>query len=65
MQAEGAFPRLVELIRDKRDDDSGLHRQLLELLYEMSRMQKINRGDLGELYGTLLSLRFLIPRSGC
>lgn len=48
LKAEGVFPRLVELIRDKRDDDSGLHRLLLELLFEMARMQRMNRGDLCE-----------------
>ena len=48
MQVESAFPRLVELIRDKRDDDNNLHRVLLELLYEMSRMQKLSREDLSE-----------------
>ncbi|KAK4542410.1 hypothetical protein LTR36_006867 [Oleoguttula mirabilis] len=45
MQAENAFPRLVNLIRDKRDDDLGLHRLLLELLFEMSQIQKLSRGD--------------------
>jgi len=47
LQAEAAFPRLVNLIRDRRDDDSGLHRLLLELLYEMSRIQQLGREDLG------------------
>lgn len=46
MQAENAFPRLVSLIRDKRDDDVGLHRLLLELLFEMSRIQKLSRDDI-------------------
>lgn len=46
LKAEGVFPRLVELIRDKRDDDNGLHRLLLELLVEMARVQRLNRGDL-------------------
>lgn len=46
MQAEGAFPRLVELIRAKRDEDVGIHRLLLELLFEMSRIQKLSRDDL-------------------
>ncbi|EME40230.1 hypothetical protein DOTSEDRAFT_74886 [Dothistroma septosporum NZE10] len=46
MQQEGAFPRLVELIRARRDDDVGLHRLLLELLFEMSRIQKLSRADL-------------------
>lgn len=48
MQAEGAFPRLVELVRAKRDDDIGLHRLLLELLFEMSRIQKLSRDELSE-----------------
>ena len=46
MKDEGAFPRLVELIRNRRDDDFGLHRLLLELLFEMSRIQKLTREDL-------------------
>jgi hypothetical protein len=46
MQAESAFPRLVELVRTKGDEDTGLHRLLLELLYEMSRIQKLEREDL-------------------
>ncbi|KAF2207208.1 hypothetical protein CERZMDRAFT_51625 [Cercospora zeae-maydis SCOH1-5] len=46
MQAEGTFQRLIELVRDKRDEDVGLHRLLLELLFEMSRIQKLSRADL-------------------
>lgn len=51
MQSEGAFTRLVDLIRDKRDDDNGLHKVLLELLFEMSRMQQLTRDDLSEYCG--------------
>ncbi|CAK4030726.1 related to Orc3p [Lecanosticta acicola] len=46
MTEEGAFSRLVELIRDRKDDDFGLHRLLLKLLFEMSRIQKLSRDDL-------------------
>ncbi|CZT18574.1 related to Orc3p [Ramularia collo-cygni] len=46
MQAESAFPRLVELVRARRDDEIGLHRLLLELLFEMSRIQKLSRDEL-------------------
>lgn len=46
LQALGAFPRLVDLIRLATDDDKGLHRTLLELLFEMSRVQKLERDDL-------------------
>ena len=48
MQSEGTFPRLIELIRDKRDDDNGLHKLLLELLFEMSRVQQLDRDILSE-----------------
>ena len=48
MQAEGAFPRLVHLIHAGKEDDIGLHRLLLELLFEMSRIQKLTRHDLSE-----------------
>ncbi|KAL9118609.1 MAG: hypothetical protein Q9187_004842 [Circinaria calcarea] len=46
MNEEGAFPRLLELIQGMKDGDIGLHRMLLELLYEMSRIQRIRTGDL-------------------
>ena len=47
MQAECAFPHLVNLIQGNKDDDTGLHRLLLELLYEMSRIQRLSWEDLG------------------
>jgi hypothetical protein len=46
MQNDGAFGRLLELIQNRHDDDMGLHRMLLELLYEMSRIQRIRGEDL-------------------
>ncbi|KAL8808428.1 MAG: hypothetical protein Q9223_003814, partial [Gallowayella weberi] len=46
MNEEGTFPRIVELIYEKKDDDDGLHRMLLELLYEMSRIQRLRIQDL-------------------
>ncbi|KAL8997067.1 MAG: hypothetical protein Q9169_003557 [Polycauliona sp. 2 TL-2023] len=46
MNQEGIFLRLVELIYEKKDDDAGLHRMLLELLYEMSRIQRLSLQDL-------------------
>ena len=49
MQGEGAFTRLVDLIGDRKDDDSGLHRMLLELLFEMARIQRLSREELGML----------------
>ena len=48
LNKEGAFPRLVDLIQaPKHDDEERLHRLLMELLYEMSRIQKISLNDLG------------------
>jgi hypothetical protein len=47
MNKEGCFPRLIELIKLGKRDDARLHRLLLELLYEMSRVQRILAEDLG------------------
>lgn len=48
MNKEGAFCRLVDLISDPRqqDEEAEVHRMLMELLYEMSRIQKITTEDL-------------------
>lgn len=54
MNEEGVFPRLLELISAKTDDDAGLHRMLLEVLYEMSRMQRLRMEDLGEHHRYIL-----------
>jgi len=48
MNEEGVFPRLLELITARMDDDAGLHMMLLEVLYEMSRMQRLRMEDLSE-----------------
>lgn len=49
MNNEGCFPRLLELIKKGRSQDATLHRLLLELLYEMSRMQRLSFEDLGQV----------------
>lgn len=41
MIEEGCFPRLVELINGRREDDRRLHRLLLELMYEMARIETL------------------------
>jgi Protein of unknown function (DUF2013) len=48
MNKEGAFCRLVDLISDpkQQDEEAEVHRSLMELLYEMSRIQKITTEDL-------------------
>ncbi|KAL8243880.1 hypothetical protein R6Q59_010138 [Mikania micrantha] len=44
---EGAFQRMVYLIKSPRPEgEEGLHRLLMELLYEMARIQKITNEDL-------------------
>lgn len=48
MNEEGVFPRLVELIHLRKEDNLGLHRMLLELLYEMSRIQRLRTEDLSK-----------------
>ncbi len=50
MNEEGAFPRLLELIRGRVDDEVGLYKVLLELFYEMSRIQRLRVEDLSEFY---------------
>lgn len=47
LNKEGAFPRLTELIASPAlRDELTLHRLLMQLLYEMSRIQKISNDDL-------------------
>lgn len=57
MQSEGVFPRLVELIRDSQNDDNGLHKLLLELLFEMSRVQRLERDDLSKFVRDCIQLQ--------
>ncbi|KAF4551568.1 Dip1-like protein [Elsinoe fawcettii] len=46
MQNEGLFPRLIELIKSGRYEDTLVHKLLLELLCEMTRIQVLSRDDL-------------------
>jgi hypothetical protein len=46
MQQEGVFPRLVELIGEWGGEDETLHRMLLDLMYESSRIQRLTWEDL-------------------
>lgn len=49
MNVEGAFTRLQELVlQEKEQANPGLHRTLLELIYEMCRIQRIRVEDLCE-----------------
>ena len=49
MNQEGVFTRLVELIQGRKDGETGFHRMLLEVLYEMSRIQRLRIDDLSTL----------------
>ncbi|KAI9894272.1 MAG: hypothetical protein M1814_004126 [Vezdaea aestivalis] len=60
MNNEGVFPRLVELIMSIREEDPGLHRMVLELLYEMSRIQRLSPDDLGLVTDGFISYLFQI-----
>ncbi|XWW99946.1 hypothetical protein V2A60_007960 [Cordyceps javanica] len=47
MLSEACFPRLVELIAARQDDeDARLHRFLLQLMYEMSRVERLRPEEL-------------------
>lgn len=55
MNKECVFPRLVDLIsKQTGDEQAGLHRLLMELLYEMSRVQKIKAEDLCMVFSNFL-----------
>ncbi|KAI0121638.1 hypothetical protein BJ170DRAFT_587936 [Xylariales sp. AK1849] len=43
---EGCFHRLLELINGCKEDDPSLHQLLLELMYEMSRIERLRPDDL-------------------
>ncbi|APA14167.1 hypothetical protein SS1G_10980 [Sclerotinia sclerotiorum 1980 UF-70] len=60
MNKEGCFPRLLELVKKGNSDDPTLHRLLLELLYEMSRMQRISFEDLGQVDDEFVACLFQI-----
>ncbi|KAH9890877.1 hypothetical protein F4778DRAFT_752636 [Xylariomycetidae sp. FL2044] len=46
MVDETCFHRLLELIDGRKEHDPGLHRLLLELMYEMSRIERLRVEDL-------------------
>ncbi len=46
LNKEGTFPRLVELIAHPRENEEHMHRTLMELMYEIARIQKVTNDDL-------------------
>lgn len=56
MNEEGSFARLLDLLqaqnRRRGYDGAGIHRLLMDLLYEMSRIQRVRIEDLGEWFSS-------------
>lgn len=54
MNEEGVFARLLELIqafrKDEMEGEPGLHRLLMDLLYEISRIQRVKIEDMGMIF---------------
>jgi hypothetical protein len=50
MREEGLFVRLVELLKERRESDPLMWKICLDLLYEMSRIQRLRKDDLGGYY---------------
>lgn len=46
MVEESCFGRLIELINGRKQEDPDLHRLLLDLMYEMSRIERLRYEDL-------------------
>jgi len=59
MNNESCFSRLVELVKEG-NEDARLHRLLLELLYEMSRMQRLKPEDLSQVDDGFIKYLFQI-----
>ncbi|TDZ28213.1 Protein dip1 [Colletotrichum spinosum] len=60
MIEEACFPRLVELINGRKDLDLRLHRLLLELMYEMSRIERLRPADLVQVDDGFIAYMFQI-----
>ena len=55
---EGCFPKLLELIGGRRQSDPRLHRLLLELMYEMSRVERLRPTDLMQVEDSFVAYLF-------
>ncbi|GJC77767.1 protein DIP1 [Colletotrichum liriopes] len=60
MIEEACFPRLLELINGRKDQDLRLHRLLLELMYEMSRIERLRTADLLQVDDGFIAYLFQI-----
>ncbi|KAM0285490.1 hypothetical protein ACHAQH_001440 [Verticillium albo-atrum] len=60
MVEETCFPRLLELINGRKERDPRLHRLLLELMYEMSRIERLRTDDLLQIDDGFINYLFQI-----
>lgn len=60
MNSESSFPRLLELIKEGQREDPRFHRLLLELLYEMCRVQRLSVVDLAAVDDDFVAYLFRI-----
>ncbi|KAK3689981.1 hypothetical protein B0T22DRAFT_183379 [Podospora appendiculata] len=58
MVGEGCFGRLLELIKSCGEQDRRLHRLLLELMYEMSRIERLRPEDLVQVDDSFVTYLF-------
>lgn len=58
MVNEACFPRLLELINGRQHVDPRLHRHLLHLMYEMSRIERLRMEDLVQVNDAFVSYLF-------
>jgi len=62
MQQENMFARLLELIKSPEYDGTSLHRMLLELLCDMSRIQQLSLEDMSTIRLCLIRPQELMTR---
>jgi hypothetical protein len=58
MVGEGCFGRLLDLIKSCGGHDSRLHRLILELMYEMSRIERLRSEDLMQVDDAFVTYLF-------
>ncbi|KAI5859891.1 hypothetical protein GGS23DRAFT_582855 [Durotheca rogersii] len=60
MIGKDCFHRLLDLINGRKEEDPGLHRLLLELMYEMSRIEQLRTEDLVHVDDGFVAYLFLL-----
>ncbi|KAK0610474.1 hypothetical protein B0T17DRAFT_620950 [Bombardia bombarda] len=65
MVSEGCFGRLIELIKSCGQQDRRLHRLLLQLLYEMSRIECLRLDDMIQVDDGFVTYLFQLIESLC